>query len=81
LNALINEKLNEAYFSVINAICDNFGTMGTNDPALCKWMYLDKVDTYAKALPAVKAYKQATVHSRMILSAALTLADIIHMLT
>ena len=28
-------------------------------------MYLDKVDTYAKAHPAVKADEQATVPSRM----------------
>ncbi|MBV5344408.1 MAG: hypothetical protein JZU63_02160, partial [Rhodoferax sp.] len=79
LNARINEKLNEVDFSVITDIRDYFGMTATiiaNDPALHKRMYLDKVDTYAKAHAAVKADEQATVHSRMVSSAASTSADI-----
>jgi hypothetical protein len=68
LNVCINEKLNEVDFSVICDIQDLFGMTATiiaNNPVLCKKMYLDKVDTYAKAHIAVKADKQATTHSKM----------------
>ena len=78
LNARINEKLNEVDFSVITDIRDYFGMTATiiaNDPALRKRMYLDKVDSYAKAHAAVKADEQATVHSRMVSSAGTASAD------
>ena len=69
LHARINEKLNKVDFSVIKDIRDYFGMTATiiaNDPALRKQMYLDKVDTYAKAHAAVKADEQATSHSKMV---------------
>ena len=73
LNARINEKLNEVDFSVITDIRDYFGMTATiiaNDPILRKQMYLDKVDTYAKAHAAVKADEQATTHSKMLTASA-----------
>ena len=69
LHARINEKLNKVDFSVITDIRDYFGMTATiiaNDPVLRKQMYLDKVDTYAKAHAATKADEQATSHSKMI---------------
>ncbi len=35
-------------------------------------MYLDKLNTYAKAHVAVEANKQASIHSNMVLAAAAT---------
>jgi O-acetyl-ADP-ribose deacetylase (regulator of RNase III) len=73
LNARINEKLNQIDFTVITDICDYFvmtTTVIANDPALCKRIYLDKVDTYAKEHAAVKVDEQAQVHSKMVSSAA-----------
>ena len=69
LHARINEKLNKVDFSVIKDIRDYFGMTATiiaNEPTLRKQMYLDKVDTYAKAHAAVKADEQATSHSKMV---------------
>jgi hypothetical protein len=74
LNARITEKLNEVNFTVITDLRDYFGMTATiiaNDPVLRKHMYLDKVNTYAKAHVAVKADKQA---SKMV-SAATTAAS------
>jgi hypothetical protein len=68
LNARIKEKLNEVDFSVITDIRDYFGMTATiiaKDPILRKQMYLDKVDTYAKAHTAVKADEQATTYSKI----------------
>jgi hypothetical protein len=45
-------------------------TIIANNPALCKHMYLDKVNMDAKAHAAVKADEQATVHSKMVTAAA-----------
>ena len=73
LNARINEKLNEVDFTVITDLRDYFGMTATiiaNDPVLRKRMYLDKVNTYAKAHAAVKADEQATIHSKMVSEAA-----------
>jgi hypothetical protein len=58
LNARINEKLNKIDFTVITDLKDYFDMTATiiaNDPTLRKHMYLDKVDTYAKAHTALKA--------------------------
>ena len=72
MNARINEKLTEVDFAVITDIRDYFGMTATiiaNNPTLRKRMYLDKVDTYAKAHAAVKTDEQATIHSRLTKSA------------
>jgi hypothetical protein len=69
LNTWINEKLNKVHFPVIHNIHDYFSMTATiiaNDPILWKQMYIDKVDTFAKAHAAVKANKQATTHSKML---------------
>ena len=79
LNARINEKLNQVDFAVITDIRDYFGMTATiiaNDPVLRKRMYLDKVDTYAKAHAAVKADEQASIHSKMVTAASSTPFDL-----
>ena len=73
LNARINEKLNKVDFDVITDIRDYFGMTATiiaSNPQLRKQMYLDKVDTYAKAHAAVKADEQASTHAQMVTNAA-----------
>jgi hypothetical protein len=41
-------------------------TIIANDPVLQQGMYLDKVNTYAKAHAAVKADEQASIHSKIV---------------
>ena len=69
LNARINEKLTQCDTSSITDVRDYLGLIATIvacEPHLRKRMYLDKINTHAKAALAVKADEQATVHSKML---------------
>ena len=68
LNARIQEKLNQCDFSKVTDICEYTGflaTMVAVDNPLRKRMFLDKIDTYAKARIAVKNDEQATANSKL----------------
>ena len=68
LIARVHEKLAQCDTNHITDMRDYLGMVGIMvacEPSLRKRMYLDKVDTFAKAAAAVKADAQATSHSRM----------------
>ena len=68
LIARVHEKLGQCDTSHITDMRDYLGMVGIMvacEPGLRKRMYLDKVDTFAKASAAVKADEHATTHARM----------------
>ena len=68
LIARVHEKLGQCDTNHITDMRDYLGMVGIMvacEPGLRKRMYLDKVDTFAKASAAVKADEHATSHARM----------------
>ena len=68
LIARINEKLTQCDTSHITDVRDYLGLIATIvacNESLRKRMHLDKVDTFAKAMQAVKADESATTHSKL----------------
>jgi hypothetical protein len=68
LNAQIQDKLNQCDFSKVTDVREYIGflaTMVAVDSSLRKRLFLDKVDTYAKARIAVKSDKQATANAKL----------------
>ena len=68
LIARVHEKLAQCDTNHITDMRDYLGMVGIMvacEPSLQKRMFLDKVDTFAKAAAAVKADAQATSHSKM----------------
>ena len=68
LNARIQDKLNQCDFSKVTDIREFIGflaTMVAVESSLRKRMFLDKVDTYAKARIAVKSDEQATANAKL----------------
>ena len=66
LNARIQDKLNQCDFSGVTDMREYMGFVATTvavDNPLRKRMFLDKVDSYAKARIAVKTDEQATANS------------------